>query len=469
MARLVSLAVLTTLIVFLGLTFYHVVSPFLLPLFLAGVLAVFSQPLLKRFLVWTRNRLALSAGLTTLCVLGMILIPIVAGTVLASFQLYRVAQNALSGADWKHVMEVVQEKVPVEELLAAYEQFTGEKTTLPEVQEKVQIRLRQMSLSIAQKTFGAAGSTLSVLGDAAALIVSALTFVIALYYFLADGPALLESSINLVPLHRDYQRQLLTQFDNAVRGVVIATFAAAIGQGVATGFGMYLVGFRQIPLLIMLGTVMALVPMLGTWLVWGTGALWLGWNGDWGKATFLALYGAVFVGFLDNVIRSYVLHSNVKLHPLLAFVSVLGGLQVLGLWGVFIGPIVASCLHALVKIFNTELAAFSAERSGQTTAESLMGEPQPSARPETSPPSGRSSDRPPRSPKRRDGGRPSGGSPGTSPTGGSGSGAEKPRRRSGRRRRRRSGGGTQQPGGPGSGAQVSGAHSSESSSSVPDG
>jgi hypothetical protein len=57
----------------------------------------------------------------------------------------------------------------------------------------------------------------------------------------------------------------------------------------------------------------------------------------------------------------------VKLHPLLAFVSVLGGIQVMGLWGIFIGPIVASCLHALIKIFNTELVAFSEEKQGRPT------------------------------------------------------------------------------------------------------
>src|SRR5205823_3324144 len=62
---------------------------------------------------------------------------------------------------------------------------------------------------------------------------------------------------------------------------------------------------------------------------------------------------------------AYVLHTNVKLHPLLAFVSVLGGIQVMGLWGIFIGPIVASCLHALVKIFNSELEAFSAEQQAR--------------------------------------------------------------------------------------------------------
>ena len=88
----------------------------------------------------------------------------------------------------------------------------------------------------------------------------------------------------------------------------------------------------------MLATLTALVPLLGTWLVWGL-SLWLAFHdGDWVRAGLLALYGSVFVGLLDNVIRSYVLHSNVKLHPLLAFVSVMGGFQLMGLWGVFVGP-----------------------------------------------------------------------------------------------------------------------------------
>ena len=65
---------------------------------------------------------------------------------------------------------------------------------------------------------------------------------------------------------------------------------------------------------------------------------------------------------LDNVVRTYVLNSNTKLHPLLAFISVLGGLQTMGLWGMFVGPIVASCLHALVKIFNHELTVLSEEK-----------------------------------------------------------------------------------------------------------
>ena len=66
---------------------------------------------------------------------------------------------------------------------------------------------------------------------------------------------------------------------------------------------------------------------------------------------------------LDNGVKMYVLQNDADLHPLLAFISVIGALQVLGLWGIFIGPIVASCLFALIQIFNTELKEFVNERS----------------------------------------------------------------------------------------------------------
>ena len=141
----------------------------------------------------------------------------------------------------------------------------------------------------------------------------------------------------------------------------MATFLAAMGQGLATAIGIKLVGMGPFFLLLIAATLSALVPMAGTWLVWFPCACVLAWQGHWGSAIFLAVYGIGFVGMLDNVIRTYVLKNETKLHPLLAVVSVFGGLQVMGLWGVFMGPVVACCLHSLLEIFNQEVRALSQE------------------------------------------------------------------------------------------------------------
>lgn len=367
MARLVSLLVMGAVVVLLAITFYHVMAPFLMPLFLAGVLAVLCQPLYLRILGWTKNRTAVAAGLTTFIVLTIVFVPLTLGTIRAAKQLYqgaqtRLAKSPLKGSDWSELPRLVIETSQAKSLIAQYEEWTGETVNPEELEAEVQSRLREGSLTLAGKTLGFAGSTLSLLGSAVSFLVGSLTFVIALYFFLADGPALIEATERLIPVHRDYVRNLLMQFDRTVRAVVLATFAAALGQGIATGIGMQVAGFRHFYIVTILATLTALVPVLGTWLIWGPFAVWLWFNGNYTAAVMLTLYGSVFVGLLDNVIRSYILHSNAKLHPLLAFVSVLGGIQVMGLWGIFIGPIVASCLHALLKIFNTELVAFSEEK-----------------------------------------------------------------------------------------------------------
>jgi predicted PurR-regulated permease PerM len=366
MARLVSLLLMGAVIVILGLTFFQVVAPFLMPLFLAGVFAILCQPIYRRFLVWTKNRNGLSAGLTTAVALALIL-ALVFCTYRATRQLYSLAQDAVRDSNWTELLHSVQNSAPVEGLIRRYEELNEEEVDRAKLQHELQAKLKEGAVSLAQKTLGSAGPTLSFLGSAVSLIVGFLTFVIAVFYFLADGPALITATEKLIPVHRDYKRHLLLQFDQAVRAVVSATFAAALGQGIATGIGMQIAGFQHFFVVTILATLTALVPLLGTWLIWGPYAVWLAYTDHWGWAIFLTLYGAVFVGLLDNAIRTYVLHSNVKLHPLLAFVSVLGGIEVMGLWGVFIGPIVASCLHALIKIFNAELLAYSEQQQARST------------------------------------------------------------------------------------------------------
>jgi len=93
MVRIVSLTVLLPLIVILGLTFYKVLAPFALPLFLAAVFAIVCQPISAYFLSRTNHRVRFASGLTTAAVVSVILVLLMVGTVLASLQLFVVATN----------------------------------------------------------------------------------------------------------------------------------------------------------------------------------------------------------------------------------------------------------------------------------------------------------------------------------------------------------------------------------------
>jgi predicted PurR-regulated permease PerM len=395
MARLVSLAILTCLIVFLGLTFYQIVAPFLLPLFLAAVTAVWCQPLNAYFLKRFRQRDRWAAAATTGTVSLALFLPLIVGVFFAAKQILDFTARKLDGESPTAFVARMLPKSTSEAELKAKIRRAGE-TVLDyfepvpaedapaEERDKIlgdrQAKLDQLEQQFTEATadvgsqlqllatkslgFAASGArgTIGVLGAVVGGVISLTIFLIALYYFLCDGSSLLSATEKLIPVQVDYQRQLVHEFNRVVQAVVTATMLSAIAQGAATSLLLYCVGFRSIFLLFVLATFASLIPIAGTWMVWGPFAVWLAYSGSWGSALFVTIVGAVVIGTMDNLIKAYVLQSDTSLHPLLAFVSVFGGMQAMGLWGIFVGPIVACCLHALVKIFNTELSEFSRER-----------------------------------------------------------------------------------------------------------
>jgi predicted PurR-regulated permease PerM len=356
--RYVSLAVLLALLLILGATFYQFVAPFLLPLFLAAVLAIVCQPLHRWALDRCGGRTAIAAGVTTVVLVCAVVVPVLVGTVLAAVQLIEFAQtyfseNTLRTSDlWTRLV------LPAIDAVAGWIPGTDPDALRTELEANLQAlpkRLAGTTLSLASSTVGALVS----------LTVAVGMFLVALYYFLADGPQLLAAAERLIPLQIAHQRQLWAEFTKATRAVVMATFFAAFAQGIATALALQVLGFGHFLVFLAAATVTALIPIAGTWMVWGPCAVWLAIQGHWGSAIGLTIWGSVVVGLLDNVVRTYVLNSDAELHPLLAFVSVIGALQALGLWGIFIGPIVACCLSGLVKIFNRELNDVLLQRSAE--------------------------------------------------------------------------------------------------------
>ncbi|MGZ0172378.1 MAG: AI-2E family transporter [Planctomycetales bacterium] len=414
MARYVSLLIITVLILCLGATFYQVLAPFLMPLFLAAMASLLVQPILRYFMQRWPNRRPLAAAATTVVLLAPIMLPLLAGILIGGFQLLNLAGELRSSIP---KVQDVQAAIPAttqqaKELLSREKDlvtrwvvdtsdgilgskvtsFDTEMLSLTDEQveklnedrdmlkaaretlvksefQRVRGGLVSLAGGVAVRTLGVVGrsvgsafeatvdTTLSFLQACLATLLALAVFTMALFYFLADGPELIAAAQALIPVERAHQDELLSKFESSVRAVVLATFLAAIGQGLATALCLKLVGFNYFFVLLAISTFAALVPMAGTPLVWIPAVVWLGIEGNWGAAIFVAAFCLIVVGFLDNVIRTWVLKSDTSLHPLLAFVSVLGGLQVMGLWGVFIGPIVACCLHSLIEIFNTELKA----------------------------------------------------------------------------------------------------------------
>lgn len=385
--RVISLTVLLALLLLLGAMFYRFLAPFLLPLFLAAVLAIICQPVHGWVLARCGGHKALAAGVTTGLVVTVISVPVMIGTVIAAVQLLEFSQTYLSERSLEG-SEVWKLAAPIWRWLAAWDPELTEATLRKDIAHSAQQVARQM-----------AGTTLSWVSSSVGAFVSLTVAVgmllIAFYYFLADGPEFLQSTQRLIPVAADHQQQLWAEFTKATRAVVLATFCAAFAQGLATAVALQVLGFGHFLVFFAAASIASLVPIAGTWMVWGPCALWLLLQGHWMSAGALFLWGVLVVGLLDNIVRTYVLNSDAELHPLLAFVSVLGALQVLGLWGIFIGPIVACCLSGLLKILRHEFNLLLAERSPDAVpavsgSASALLEPAslPAASPVPTPPDG---------------------------------------------------------------------------------
>ena len=363
MNRVVSLSVLLALIFLLGGMMFHVIAPFILPLFLAAVMAVICQPLHHYFLHKTGQRSAWAAAFSTTAMVAIVVVPVVLGTFISAVQLYSLADQHLDG-DWHRGLDLLWTRVvsPILERIKPLFPDGVLDERIDDYKQQFGESLQSLAGQIASRTFQIASSTV---GAFVSLTVAAGTFVTALYYFLADGPALIAAAEELIPLPVDHQRRLCDRFATVVRAVVSATFLAALVQGFATAIALQLCGMGHFWIFLAIATVASLIPLVGAWIVWVPCAVWLGLQGHWVAASLLTAWGIGVVSMLDNGVKIYVLQNDADLHPLLAFISVVGALQVLGLWGIFIGPIIASCLYALIQIFNTELKELAKERQAE--------------------------------------------------------------------------------------------------------
>lgn len=220
--------------------------------------------------------------------------------------------------------------------------------------EELRSILRQALTTAQDYLWSAVGNTTAFV---AKTVVGLIIMVVAMFFFFLDGPRMIESLMELTPLDRQYERELLIEFDRVSRAVVVATLLSAVVQGLLAGIGYYFAGLESVFLLMLLTTIFAMVPFFGAASVWVPACIWLYlYDNRTMAAVILAIYGAAVVSMIDNVIKPWVLHGQSKLHPLAALLSVLGGVQALGPIGILVGPMVFVFLATLLKILQRELS-----------------------------------------------------------------------------------------------------------------
>lgn len=173
----------------------------------------------------------------------------------------------------------------------------------------------------------------------------------ALYYLLKDGSRLKNFLLSLSPFREPETKEIYSKLALSIRSVWAGTLSIAVIQGILAGIGFWIFGVPQPALWGTITVVTALVPAIGTALVWLPAAAYLFSIGETSMALGLFLWGAVLVGSVDNFLRPQLIERYMKVHPFLILVSVLGGLSLFGPLGFLLGPLVLSLILALLEIY----------------------------------------------------------------------------------------------------------------------
>ncbi|OGV69462.1 MAG: AI-2E family transporter [Lentisphaerae bacterium RIFOXYA12_FULL_48_11] len=188
------------------------------------------------------------------------------------------------------------------------------------------------------------GSVIQVLGFL-------LTFYL-LFFFLRDRRAVLHLLRSLAPLSEVEMDQLLSRVNDTIYATIYGTLAVSAVQGLLGGLMFWWLGLPAPLLWGVVMAVLAVLPVLGAFVVWIPAALFLVLAGSWGKALILAVWGLIVVGGLDNLLRPILVGNRLKLHTVIVFMSVVGGLILFGPVGLILGPVVLTITVVLLEIWR---------------------------------------------------------------------------------------------------------------------
>jgi hypothetical protein len=157
---------------------------------------------------------------------------------------------------------------------------------------------------------------------------------------------------DVLPLEWEQSQAIFVRTHEVISASVQGVVVIAAIQGILGGLAFWALG---LPSPLMWGAVMvvlSMIPVVGSTIVWVPTALYLALTGHWIKATLLVAWGAGVIGMLDNILRPRLVGGRTRLHELIVFFSVLGGLQVFGILGLVVGPVVVAITLALLDVFR---------------------------------------------------------------------------------------------------------------------
>ncbi|HEY7614226.1 MAG TPA: AI-2E family transporter [Gemmatimonadales bacterium] len=197
-------------------------------------------------------------------------------------------------------------------------------------------------------------SALGLIGTATRVGIQLTIAFFGLFYLLISPQASWRAVRPFIPFSAASAEILRRRFGDVTVSTLVGTFLTALIQGLAVGLAFWVLGLSNPLFWGVVTVIFAILPVVGSGLVWGPGAASLAMEGRWGAAIGLVVWGTVVVGNVDNVIRPIVFRRWAQIHPFVTVIGAFMGLRYFGLLGLLIGPLAISYFFELIRMYRVE-------------------------------------------------------------------------------------------------------------------
>lgn len=204
-------------------------------------------------------------------------------------------------------------------------------------------------------------SAFGLVGTATRLALNLTIACFGLFYLLLRPGQTWKGVEPHIPFSRANCEKLRTRFRDVTTSTVIGTGLTAVTQGTLLGLAFWVIGIPDAIFWGVVTMVVAILPVVGSALVWGPATVVLFLDHRYTAAIGLLLWGVIVVGNVDFVIRPMVFRRWADIHPLITLIGALAGLPYFGLLGLLIGPLALSYFFELIKMYREEYVTYDGE------------------------------------------------------------------------------------------------------------
>jgi predicted PurR-regulated permease PerM len=336
------------LVIAISLAFAWILWPFYGAVLWATVLAIVFAPLYRRLSGSMRQRRNLAALVTVVIIVLIVILPstLVTGALVQEasgvYEMFKSGELNLARS-FQHVLEALPSWA-----VGLLDRFGL--TDLAGVQEGLSAGLGRASQFIAAQALNIGQATFE-------LVVRMFVMLYLLFFLLRDGDELFRIIKDAVPLRPEQQRAIFSKFATVIRATVKGTIVVAVLQGALGGLIFWFLGIRAALLWAALMALLSLLPAVGAALVWFPVALYLLVTGAVWQGLVLIAFGVLVIGLVDNLLRPILVGTDIRMPDYVVLLSTLGGIEIFGMNGIVLGPLIAAMFMVVWDILSASRQA----------------------------------------------------------------------------------------------------------------